>query len=70
MQQLLFASEHIKCRSRVINKLFSKSMQKLSAKLSKGGQRRPPRSPSLISTPDYRYRMFSVQGVTILLSLP
>jgi len=46
----------------VINKVFDKTMQKLSAKLAKrglngtsgkGGPRRPPRSPPLMSTSDY-----------------
>jgi len=60
------ASEFIKYGSRVINKLFNKTMQKLSAELSKAG---PRRSPPLISTPDYMYGMFSVQEVTLLLNL-
>jgi len=63
---------------RVINKLFNKTMQKLSVKLSKGGPhgiserggpRRPPRSPPLLPSLDYMYRMFSVQEVNILLNL-
>ena len=62
--------EFIKYGSRVINKLFNKTMQKLSAELSKAGPRRSPRSPPLISTPDYMYRMFSVHEVTLLLNLP
>ena len=46
----------------MINKLFNKTMQKLSAKLAKGGSHgisekecsgRPPRSPALKSAPDY-----------------
>ena len=32
---------------------FNKTMQKLSAKLSKGSPMRPPQSSPLISTPDY-----------------
>jgi len=57
------ASELIKCGSSVFNKVFNKTMQKLSAELAigdlhgtsgKGGPRRPPGSPPLISTPDYR----------------
>ena len=63
-------SEFIKYGSRVINKLFNKTMQKLSAELSKAGPKRSPRSPPLISTPDYMYRMFSVQEVALLLNLP
>jgi len=52
----------LKRGSRVINKLFTKTMQKLSAKLPIGGPRgisekgcagRPPRSPPLIFPPDY-----------------
>ena len=45
-------------------------MQKLSAKLSTGCPRRPSPSPPLISAPDYMYRIFSVQEVTVLLNLP
>jgi len=45
-------------------------MKKLSAKLSKEVSRRPFLSYLLIPTPDYMYRMFSVQKVTILLNVP
>ena len=49
---------------------FNKTMKKLSAKLSKEVSRRPFLSYLLIPTPDYMYRMFSVQKVTILLNVP
>jgi len=45
----------------VVNKLFNKTMRKLSAKLSKGVPIRLPRSLPLISTPDYMSTFFSVQ---------
>jgi len=57
LTNIWLASELIKCSSRVIDELFSKTMQKLSAKLLKealtaslkeGGPRPSPRSPPLI----------------------
>ena len=49
----------LKCGSGVINKHFNKAMQKHSVKLSNGGR---PHSPSLISNPDYMYRILAVKG--------
>jgi len=40
----------------------------LTAYFKEGSPRRLPRSPTLISTPEYKYRIFSVQVVTILLN--
>jgi len=54
----------------VINKRFNETMQKLSAKLSNGVPRRPPRSPPLISTPAYMFRIFPVPEINILLHFP
>ena len=40
----------------------------LTASLKEASPRRPPRSPPLISTLEYMYRIFSVQEVTIWLN--
>jgi len=45
-------------------------MQKLCVKLSKMDPRRPPRSPLLISHPDYIIQKFFSAEVTIFLNLP
>jgi len=40
----------------------------LTASLKDGSPKRLPRLPPLISTPEYMYRIVSVQEVTILLN--
>jgi len=52
----------------VFSEIFNKTMQQLSAKLSKGGPRRPPHAPPLILLLDYMYRVFSIQEVRIALN--
>jgi len=66
-------------QDRVINKLSKNTLQKLSAKLSKGGshgifEKVGPEASALFASlnihPWLYYIIFSVQEVTILLNLP
>ena len=62
LTDIWLASDLKKCGSRVINKLFNNTMQKLSATRSKGGLRRPFRSPLLISIHPWLLQQFPYIG--------
>jgi len=72
LSNIWFASEPIECGSWVINKLFNKTMQKLSTKLSKGRLETTTFfiSPNIHLWLGYMCRIYSFQEVIVFLNLP